>query len=78
MVAHQTGRDVGDFIWTGGDCHLYLNHLDQVNEQLARTPYALPRLSLERKPDTLFDYTFEDFRILDYQAHPHIKAPVAV
>ena len=78
MVAHQTGLDVGDFIWTGGDCHLYLNHLDQVNEQLARTPYALPRLSLERKPDTLFDYTFEDFRILDYQAHPHIKAPVAV
>ncbi|MBL8385087.1 MAG: thymidylate synthase [Burkholderiales bacterium] len=78
MVAQQVGLDVGEFVWTGGDCHLYLNHLDQVREQLARTPYPPPRLAIARKPESLFDYRYEDFAFLDYQAHPHIKAPVAV
>jgi len=78
MVADQVGMEVGDFVWTGGDCHLYSNHLDQVREQLSRTPYPLPRLAIRRKPDTLFDYRYEDFDILDYRAHPHIKAPVAI
>ena len=78
MVAEQVGMEVGDFVWTGGDCHLYSNHLDHVREQLSRTPYPLPRLAIRRKPDTLFDYRYEDFDILDYQAHPHIKAPVAI
>jgi thymidylate synthase len=78
MVAKQVGMAVGDFVWTGGDCHLYSNHLDQVREQLSRTPYPLPRLAIRRMPDTLFDYRYEDFEILDYQAHQHIKAPVAI
>ncbi|QDX21149.1 thymidylate synthase [Pandoraea pnomenusa] len=78
MMAQQTGLDVGDFIWTGGDCHLYNNHLEQVNTQLAREPFPLPRLEIARKPDSIFDYRFEDFRITGYEAHPHIKAPVAV
>lgn len=78
MVAQQTNLNVGDFIWTGGDCHLYLNHLDQANEQLRRAPLPLPKLSIKRKPASIFDYQFEDFEIQDYQAHPHIKAPVAV
>ena len=78
MVAEQVGMEVGDFVWTGGDCHLYSNHLDQVREQLSRTPYPLPRLAIRRKPDSLFDYVYEDFEILDYQSHPHIKAPVAI
>lgn len=78
MVAQQTNLDVGDFIWTGGDCHLYLNHLDQANEQLSRTPFPLPKLNIKRKPASIFEYQFEDFEIQDYQAHPHIKAPVAV
>ena len=78
MVAEQVGMEVGDFVWTGGDCHLYSNHLDQVREQLSRTPYPLPRLAIRRKPETLFDYVYEDFEILDYQSHPHIKAPVAI
>ena len=78
MVAQQTNLEVGDFIWTGGDCHLYLNHLDQANEQLSRAPLPLPKLSIKRKPASIFDYQFEDFEIQDYQAHPHIKAPVAV
>ena len=78
MVAQQVGLLPGDFIWTGGDCHLYLNHLDQVREQLARPFYPLPRLAFARRPDSLFDYRFEDIQILDYQSHPHIKAPVAV
>ncbi len=78
MVAQQTNLDVGDFIWTGGDCHLYLNHLDQANEQLRRAPLPLPKLSIKRKPASIFEYQFEDFEIQDYQAHPHIKAPVAV
>ncbi|HET7394847.1 MAG TPA: thymidylate synthase [Gammaproteobacteria bacterium] len=78
MVAQQAGLSVGDFVWTGGDCHLYLNHLDQVEEQLAREPYPLPRLVIRRRPESLFDYQFEDFEIADYRSHPAIKAPVAV
>lgn len=78
LVAAQCDLGVGDFVWTGGDCHLYLNHLDQVATQLARTPYPPPRLVLRRKPDSLFDYRFEDIEIADYVSHPAIKAPVAV
>jgi thymidylate synthase len=78
MMAEQTGLQVGEFIWTGGDCHLYSNHMEQVREQLSRTPYALPTLAIKRKPDSIFDYRFEDFEITGYQSHPHIKAPVAV
>ncbi len=78
MVAQQCKLAPGDFVWTGGDCHIYANHFDQVREQLARDPYPYPRLRIARRPDSLFDYRFEDFEILDYQAHPHIKAPVAV
>jgi thymidylate synthase len=70
--------DVGDFIWTGGDCHLYDNHIDQAIEQLARKPYPYPTLKLARKPASLFEYEIEDFVIENYQYHPHIKAPVAV
>ncbi len=78
MVAQQCNLDVGDFIWTGGDCHLYSNHLEQVELQLSRTPYPLPQLKIHRKPDSIFDYQFEDFEIMGYESHPHIKAPVAV
>ncbi|EKD54295.1 MAG: hypothetical protein ACD_60C00099G0003 [uncultured bacterium] len=78
MVAEQCDLKVGEFIWSGGDCHLYLNHLEQVKMQLLRKPYALPQLIIQRKPASLFDYQFEDFVILDYEAHPHIKATVAV
>ena len=78
LVAQQTGLDAGDFVWTGGDCHLYLNHLEQVELQLARTPHPLPRLVLRRKPPSLFDYRFDDIEIADYHYHPAIKAPVAV
>ncbi len=78
MVAQQSDLGVGDFIWTGGDCHLYLNHLEQVEEQLAREPLPLPRLAIKRKPDSIFDYRFEDFEVLNYESHPHIKAAVAV
>jgi thymidylate synthase len=78
MLAQQADLDVGDFIWTGGDCHLYLNHLDQADLQLSREPLPLPKLVIRRRPDSIFDYRFEDFDILDYESHPHIKAPVAV
>ena len=78
MVAQQTGLDVGEFIWTGGDCHLYSNHMDQVAEQLSRDTFALPKLIIKHHPESIFDYKFEDFEIADYQFHPHIKAPVAV
>ena len=77
LVALQTGLEPGEFIWTGGDCHLYLNHLEQVATQLARTPYPLPRLLVAPRP-SLFDYRFEDIAIVDYQCHAPIKAPVAV
>ena len=78
MIAQQADLGVGDFIWTGGDCHLYLNHLEQADEQLGREVLPLPTLAIRRRPDTLFDYRFEDFEILNYESHPHIKAPVAV
>jgi thymidylate synthase len=78
MVAQQTGLAPGDFVWTGGDCHLYDNHMEQVETQLARTPYPLPRLVIHRKADSLFDYRYEDFEIVGYQSHPAIRAPVAV
>ena len=78
MVAQQCDLDVGDFVWTGGDCHLYLNHLEQVETQLARAPYPLPELRIRRRPPTLFDYAYDDFEIVGYQHHPAIRAPVAV
>lgn len=78
MIAQQCDLDVGDFIWTGGDCHIYLNHLDQVKLQLSREPFPPPQLVIKRKPESIFDYRFEDFEIVNYQAHPHIPAPVAV
>jgi thymidylate synthase len=78
MVAQQCGLLPGDFIWTGGDCHLYNNHLEQAREQLAREPYPLPRLEFRRTPESVFDYRYEDIAITGYQAHQHIKAPVAV
>ena len=78
MVAQQCDLEVGDFIWTGGDCHLYSNHLEQVDLQLSRDFYPLPTLNILRKPESLFDYEFEDFVIVGYESHPPIKAPVAV
>lgn len=77
MMAQQAGLDVGEFIWTGGDCHIYDNHVDQVTEQLSRTPLDLPVLKLNKR-DSIFDYTFEDVEIVGYEHHPAIKAPVAV
>jgi len=78
MFAQQCDLAAGDFVWTGGDCHLYLNHLEQADEQLQRTPLPLPRLAIKRKPPSIFEYEFEDFQLLNYQAHPSIKAPIAV
>ena len=78
MLAQQCDLVPGDFIWTGGDCHLYLNHLEQADLQLSRAPLPLPQLGIRRRPPTIFDYTFEDFEFLNYQHHPAIKAPVAV
>ncbi|MEY3724966.1 MAG: hypothetical protein RLZZ365_901 [Pseudomonadota bacterium] len=78
MVAEQCNLQPGEFIWTGGDCHLYSNHLEQVKLQLSRTPYPLPTLKINRKPESIFDYQFEDFDIVGYQSHPHIKAAVAI
>lgn len=78
MVAQQCDLEVGDFIWTGGDCHLYTNHFDQVEQQLSRKPYPYPRLNIKRKPGSLFEYDFDDFEVIGYEHHPHIKAPVAV
>jgi thymidylate synthase len=78
MVAQQAGLEVGDFIWTGGDCHIYDNHVEQVTEQLSREPYPLPTLRITRKPDSILDYEYGDFEIVDYVHHPAIKAPVAV
>ncbi|MFJ4091689.1 thymidylate synthase [Kitasatospora sp. NPDC089913] len=77
MVAQQVGLEPGDFIWTGGDCHIYDNHVEQVTEQLSRTPFDFPELRL-RKADSLFEYTFDDVQMVDYKHHPAIKAPVAV
>jgi thymidylate synthase len=78
MIAQQADLAVGDFIWTGGDCHLYLNHLEQADEQLQREPMQLPRLAIKRRPPSIFDYEFDDFEIVNYEPHAHIKAAVAV
>jgi thymidylate synthase len=78
MMAEQTGLQVGDFIWTGGDCHIYSNHFDQVQEQLSRSTLPLPKLALKRKPASVFEYRYEDIEIVGYECHPAIKAPVAV
>ena len=78
MVAQQCDLEVGDFIWTGGDCHIYSNHHEQVKLQLTRSPFPAPTLHIKRRPESIFDYQFEDFEVRDYQCHPGIKAPVAV
>jgi thymidylate synthase len=78
MIAHQVGLEPGDFVWTGGDCHIYDNHVEQVREQLTREAFAYPTLSFARTPATVFDYEYEDFIIGDYQHHPPIRAAVAV
>ena len=78
MVAQQCDLDIGEFIWTGGDCHLYLNHLEQANIQLSRTPYPAPTLVINHRPASLFDYRFEDFEFVNYQSHSAIKAPIAI
>lgn len=78
MIAQQCDLDVGDFVWTGGDVHLYSNHLEQAQLQLTRNPLPLPQLVIKRKPESIFDYHFEDFELIDYQHHPHISAPIAV
>ena len=78
MLAQQCDLQLGDFIWTGGDCHIYSNHVEQVELQLSRTPKPFPKLAIRRRTDTIFDYDFEDFEVLGYDPHPAIKAPVAV
>jgi thymidylate synthase len=78
MLAQQTGLDVGELVWTGGDCHIYANHFEQVELQLSRMPYALPTLKLARKPDSILQYKYDDFAIENYEYHPAIKAPIAV
>jgi len=78
MLAQQCDLAVGDFIWTGRDCHLYSNHIKQARLQLTREPYALPQLSIKHQPETIFDYCFDDFEVMNYQAHARIQAPVAV
>ena len=78
MFAQQCDLRVGEFIWTGGDCHLYSNHLEQADEQLRRSTFPLPRLQITKRPPSIFEYEFEDFQILGYESHPPIKAPIAV
>ena len=78
MLAEQCDLDAGDLIWTGGDCHIYDNHREQVETQLQRAPYPFPSLRLHRRPDSIFDYAFEDFEIVGYEHHPGLRAPVAV
>ena len=78
MVAQQCDLNVGDFIWTGGDCHIYNNHSEQVALQLSRTPMTYPKLQINRHPASIFNYEFEDFSVIDYACHRAIKAPVAV
>jgi thymidylate synthase len=78
MMAQQCDLEAGDFVWTGGDCHLYLNHLEQADLQLTRTPKALPKLVIRRRPPSIFDYRYEDFAIEGYEADPHIRAAVSV
>ncbi len=78
IMAQQTGLEPGEFIWSGGDCHLYLNHLAQADEQLGREPLPLPALAIKRRPESIFDYEYEDFELVDYRSHAHIPAKVAV
>ena len=78
MLAQQCNLEVGDFIWTGGDCHIYSNHFEQVQTQLARAPFAYPTLHIKRRPASIFEYEYEDFEVVGYEHHPAIKAPVAV
>jgi thymidylate synthase len=78
LLAQQCDLDVGDFIWTGGDCHIYNNHVQQVQLQLSRQPFAYPLLNLKRRPASIFDVDYDDFELLEYESHPAIKAPVAV
>lgn len=78
MIAEQCGLEAGDFVWSGGDCHIYLNHLEQVATQLERDPKPLPTLNIKRKPDSLFEYDYDDFEFLNYVSWPTIKAPIAV
>ena len=78
MLAQQCDLDVGDFIWTGGDCHIYNNHFEQVRMQLSRVPFPYPLLKLKRRPASIFDYEYDDFEIVEYTSYPAIKAPVAV
>ena len=78
MVAQQCNLEIGDFIWTGGDCHLYLNHIEQAKTQLTRDPYPLPKLVIKQRPNSILDYTYDDFEFINYQSHPTIKAPIAV
>jgi len=78
MVAQQCNLDVGDFIWTGGDVHLYLNHLEQAKEQLQRSSFRLPTLNIKRRPDSIFEYQYDDFEIVGYESHPTIKAPISI
>ena len=78
ILAQQCGLEVGDFVWTGGDCHLYSNHLDQARLQLTRDPRPLPKLTIKRRPEAIDQYEYEDFEISEYDPHPHIAAPVAV
>lgn len=78
MIAQQCDLDVGEFVWTGGDCHIYQNHLEQVKLQLSRKPFPLPQLIIKRRPASIFNYAFEDFEIVNYQSHPLIRAAVAV
>lgn len=78
MIAQQCDLEVGDFVWSGGDTHIYSNHQEQTDLQLTRKPFALPKLNIKRKPDSLYDYVYEDFEIEGYESHPHIKGAVAV
>ena len=78
MIAQQCDLKIGEFIWTGGDVHLYLNHLEQARQQLSRSPHPLPKLKIKTKPNSIFDYRFEDFELINYQSHPHIPAPISI
>ena len=78
LIAEQTGYEVGDFIWTGGDCHLYLNHLDQAKIQLQREPLNLPEIAIKKNISSIFDYKFEDIEFIGYKAHEKILAPISV
>lgn len=78
MIAQQVGLEPGEFVWTGGDVHVYDNHVNQVAQQLDREPYEYPQLKILRKPDSIFDYNLDDFEVVNYRCHPGIKAPIAV